>query len=159
MPEADLKAHRPDLADTTQVVPAGFQLLDLPTKEGFIGHNGPLYARRSPGGVVFGARIGVNHCNPMQICHGGWLATLMDMVLPLGARAAEAPAHFLLTVSLNLDYLAPVKLGSWVEGEARVLRRTARMVFVDGLLQVEGSPVVRGSGVFRIGPPAPVIPY
>jgi hypothetical protein len=38
-----------------------------------------------------------------------------------------------------------------------VLKRTRRMVFMQGLLTVGGEPIARGSGIFRIGPAAPVI--
>lgn len=144
----------------TPDIPEGFQKLKMLSEDSFIGWNGPLYSRRDAGGRLrLAARVETRHCNPMQICHGGWLATLMDMTLPLSARAAENIDHFLLTISMSLDYLAAVPLGAWVEGEARVLKRTKRMVFVEGLLSIAGEAVVRGSGVFRIGPlaaPPPV---
>lgn len=94
------------------------------------------------------------HCNPMGVCHGGWLATLMDMVLPINARlTADLPENFLLTVQMSLDYLGTAPLGAWVEGRGRVLRKTRRLVFADALLTIDGDPIMRGSGVFRIGPP------
>lgn len=137
-------------------VPAGFRPLPF-EGEGFIGRNGPVYVDRSGAEPVFGFAIGVQHCNPMGICHGGWTATMMDMVLPLTARfvVPDLAARFLLTVSIAVDYLGSPKQGAWVEGRGQVLRRTGRMVFIQGLLTVEGEAVARGSGVFRIGPDAP----
>lgn len=136
------------------VVPDGYQ--QFPFHEGFIGHNGPLYVKWEGEALVLGAPVLLRHCNPMMIAHGGWLATLLDMALPICARAAHGEAdHFLLTVSMTLDFLGPVPLGAWVEGRAEVLKQTKRMLFVQGLLCVEGTAVARGSGVFRIGPPAP----
>jgi acyl-coenzyme A thioesterase PaaI-like protein len=132
-------------------IPEGF--VPLAMESGFILRNGPIYARRNAEGVMFGCRIGRDHCNPMDICHGGWLATLADMMLPLSVRATGGlESRFLLTVHLDIDYLAAVPLGAWVEGGARLLRRTARMVFADGMLEVDGELVLRASGVFRIGP-------
>ncbi|MBA2933777.1 PaaI family thioesterase [Sphingomonas sp. CGMCC 1.13654] len=135
--------------------PAGFRPLAL--LDGFVSRNGPIYARRESEGAVFGFRVQQRHCNPMGICHGGWLATVADLVLPLSVRLGGLEEQYLLTVHLGIDYLAPVPLGAWVEGRARVLRRTKRMIFADGILDVDGEPVLRASGVFRLGPPAPRI--
>jgi uncharacterized protein (TIGR00369 family) len=135
-------------------VPEGY--VQFPFHEGFIGHNGPLYLKREGDALVLGAPVLLRHCNPMKIAHGGWLATLLDMALPICARAVQGGAdHFLLTVSMTIDFLGSVPLGAWVEGRAQVLKQTKRMVFVQGLLCVGGTAVARGSGVFRIGPPAP----
>lgn len=137
--------------------PAGFRPLLF--ADGFIGHNGTAYVDRTGAEPVFGFRIGANHCNPMGICHGGWVATMLDMVLPLTARftVADLEDHFLLTVNLAIDYLGSAKLDQWVEGRGQVLKRTGRMVFMQGLLTVDGEPIARGSGIFRIGPTAPPI--
>ena len=82
------------------------------------------------------------------------LATLADMMVPLSvcATGGGLESRFLLTVHLDIDYLAAVPLGAGVEGRARLLHRTARMVFADGTLKVGGEPVLRASGVFRIRP-------
>ena len=105
--------------------------------------------------MVFGPRVGPNHCNPVGICHGAWLSTLADLLLPLTARLTidDLNDRFFLTVNLSLDFLDQALLGSWLEGRANVLRRTKRMVFVQGLLTTGGGAVLRASGVFRIGPP------
>jgi uncharacterized protein (TIGR00369 family) len=133
-------------------LPAGFA--PLPFAEGFIGHNGPLYLHRGKDGPVFGFRVRPSHCNPMGVCHGGWIATMMDMILPLTPRVTEPDLaeRFMLTVNLSVDYLGGARLGTWVEGRAQILRRTGRMVFLQGLLEADGEPVARGSGVFRLGP-------
>ena len=137
-------------------MPDGFR--PFPHHEGFIGSNGPLYIGREGEEYVLGARILPRHCNPMMIAHGGWLATLLDMTLPICARhSAGVPDNFLLTISLTLDYLGGAKVGSWVTGRAEVLKRTKRLVFVQGALSVDGEAITRGSGVFRIGPEAPPI--
>jgi acyl-coenzyme A thioesterase PaaI-like protein len=82
------------------------------------------------------------------------LASFCDMLLPLSVhrKSAEVGLRFLPTVSLQIDYLAPVPLGSWVEGEADVLKVTRAMVFAQGLVSSDGAVAVRCSGVFKIGP-------
>jgi uncharacterized protein (TIGR00369 family) len=136
-------------------VPPGFQPLPPNSGGEFIGGNGPLYLRREGAVVQIGFRVERKHCNPMGQCHGGMLATFCDMLLPLSAhRKSEAVGmRFLPTIGLQLDYLAPVPLGAWVQGEADVLRVTRSLVFVQGLVSADGRLVVRCSGVFKLGPP------
>lgn len=134
--------------------------MPIPFVDGFLGHNGPIYARRLDGEVVFGCRVLPHLCNPLGVVHGGWVATLFDVVLPLTARyTAGLEERFLLTVQMGIDYLAGAKLGDWVEGRAQILRTTKRMVFIQGTLEVDGELTARGSGIFRIGPLAPSIAF
>lgn len=134
--------------------PAGYRALDA--HGGFLGTNGPIYWRKddADGGLRFGTRIERRHCNPMGKCHGGWIATLFDIILPCTARVVLPQCHdrYFLTVNLAIDYLGPVRLGDWLEGKPRVLKSTRRMVFADGLLCVNGEAVARGNAVLRIGP-------
>ncbi|KMS53307.1 PaaI family thioesterase [Sphingobium cupriresistens] len=134
--------------------PPGF--VPISFTDGFLGHNGPIYARRVDDTVLFGCRVLPYLCNPMGVVHGGWVATLFDVILPLTARyTAGFEERFLLTVQMGVDYLAGAKLGDWIEGRAQVLRTTRRMIFIQGTLEVDGALTARGSGIFRIGPPAP----
>lgn len=104
-----------------------------------------------------GMRIEQRHINPLGQLHGGMMATFCDMVLPLGVHFIEQrlASHFLLTVSLQVDFLAPAPLGSWLEGSAELLRATGSLVFVRGLVTADGEPCARSSGVFKIGPQIP----
>ncbi|MCW5635781.1 MAG: PaaI family thioesterase [Rubrivivax sp.] len=136
--------------------PAGFRR--FPAERGFIGVNGPLWVRHETreDGPFFrlGFRVEPRHCNPMGICHGGMLATFADMLLPIGAISLVPALYrrFLPTVSLQVDFMAPARLGDWVEGEAQVLRTTRQMVFAQGLVRSGEALAVRCSGVFKIGP-------
>jgi uncharacterized protein (TIGR00369 family) len=133
-------------------IPAGFA--PAPMGGGFIAANGPLYLLHEGDDVRLGFRVEPRHCNPMGMCHGGMLASFADMLLPVVSirRSAELHRRFLPTVSLQLDYMAPVALGAWVEGRAEVLKVTRAMVFAQGLVTAAGVPAVRVSGVFKIGP-------
>jgi uncharacterized protein (TIGR00369 family) len=122
---------------------------------GFIAVNGPLYVKHEGELLQFGFRVEARHTNPMQICHGGMMATFCDMLLPLSVhrKSREVGMRFLPTISLQIDYLAPAPLGAWVQGEAQVLRTTRSLVFAQGLVEADGTPVARVSGIFKIGPP------
>ena len=132
-------------------VPAGFRA--LPSHGGFIEVNGPLYLYHEAGDVRLGFRVEPRHCNPMGICHGGMMASFCDMLLPLTAHrlVAELGQRFLPTINLQIDYLAASQQGAWVEGRAQVLRVTRSLVFMQGLVQADGTPVARVSGIFKVG--------
>lgn len=133
-------------------VPPGF--VATPMGGGFIAGVGPLYVLHQGPVVKVGFRVEPRHCNPMGMCHGGMLASFCDMLLPISVhrKSAEVGQRFLPTVSLQLDYMAPVQLGAWVEGECDVLKVTRAMVFAQGLVRADGIDAVRCSGVFKIGP-------
>ena len=134
-------------------IPDGF--VPLPMGGEFIGANGPLYLLHRGDDVRVGFRVESRHTNPMGICHGGMMASFCDMLLPISVhrKSREVGMRFLPTISLQIDYLAPAPLGAWVEGTAQVLRATRSLVFVQGLVDADGTPVARCSGVFKIGPP------
>lgn len=133
-------------------IPDGFT--ELPFRTGFIAANGPLYFKRDGDGLLrLGFRVEERHCNPMGMAHGGMLVTFADMQLPFGARLQGGLAdNFLPTISLSIDFLAPAKLGAWVEGETQVLRKTRNLVFAQCTVAADGEPALRASGIFKIGP-------
>ena len=140
-----------DTAPTAEV-PPGFR--PLPMGGGFIAHNGPLYLRHEGAEMWLGFRVEARHTNPLGICHGGMMATFCDMLLPVTVhRKSEVGMRFLPTISLQIDYLAPAPLGAWVQGEADVLRVTRTMVFAQGVARIDGKPMLRVSGTFKIGQP------
>jgi len=134
-------------------VPSGFVPLAMGGQ--FMAVNGPLYVRVAGGRAQVGFRVLARHTNPMDNCHGGMLASFGDMLLPIciHRQSAEVGHRFLPTISLQIDYLAPAPLGAWVQGEADVLRVTRTMVFAQGLAQADDAPVMRVSGIFKIGQP------
>jgi uncharacterized protein (TIGR00369 family) len=143
-------------ASTGEVVvdiPSGFK--PLPIGGEFMAVNGPLYVRLVDGRAQLGFRVLARHTNPMNNCHGGMLASFGDMLLPvcIHRQSVEVGLRFLPTISLQIDYLAPAPLGTWVQGEADVLRVTRTMVFAHGVAQADGTPVIRVSGIFKIGQP------
>ncbi len=119
----------------------------------FIAFNGPLYGRWTGEKVQIGFRVEQRHTNPMGMCHGGMLATFADMLVPCTVMyLRDRERRFLPTVSLQIDYLGPAKLGAWVQGEAQVLRTTRNLLFGQGLVSADGEPALRFSGIFKLGP-------
>eukprot|EP01042_Synura_sphagnicola_P010774 gene10774-13803_t len=56
--------------------------VELPIPIGFLASNGPLFVKIDGDTLKLGLRVEMRHCNPMQICHGGMLATFIDMLMP-----------------------------------------------------------------------------
>lgn len=120
----------------------------------FVAFNGPLYGRWTDEKVLLGFRVEQRHCNPVGMCHGGMLATLADMLVPCAAmyQAKMEERRFLPTVSLQIDYMGVALLGTWVQGEAQILRVTRNLVFGQGLVSADGEPALRVSGIYKMGP-------
>jgi acyl-coenzyme A thioesterase PaaI-like protein len=138
-------------SETTADIPDGF----VARRAGgpFLDPIGPIFRRPEDAGARFGIRIERRHCNNQAVAHGGMLATIADIVLGIGgAEQAGTPGHF-VTVSLVTDYLAPAPLGAWLECHPVLLRRTSRMMFVEGRFTADGANVLRASGVFALPRP------
>lgn len=136
--------------NATAPVPEGFKPVQI--GGAFIAGNGPLYAKWTGERLLMGFRVEQRHTNPLGICHGGMLATFADMVIPCAAfYQAEMGSRFLPTISLQVDYLGTSGLGAWVQGEAQVLRTTRNLLFGQALVTADGEPVLRVSGIFKLG--------
>jgi uncharacterized protein (TIGR00369 family) len=143
-------AHLPDAFDP----PPGFQRVQLGGT--FATHNGPLFARWQDSHLQLGFRVGPLHVNPGNACHGGMLVMFADILISTAAQyQTEIPRTFLPTISLQTDFMAPAPLGSWVQGQADILKVTAKLVFSHGLISADGVTAMRASGVFRRGPLLP----
>jgi acyl-coenzyme A thioesterase PaaI-like protein len=128
--------------------PAGFRRVKIPGN--FITLNGPMYARLEEGKFISGCHVGPRHDNATGVCQGGMLMTLVDMQLWLAAFAQEGIEAFLPTVNLNCDFVAPAKVGAWIEGRTSFLKTTRNYVFADCVLTADGEPVLRGNGMLKI---------
>lgn len=136
----------------SSVIPADFVPLNLTM--GFLDSNGPLYARWVDKRLTLGFRVELRHCNPGQVCHGGMLATFADMLLPIAARLqSHTEMGFLPTVNLTCDFLAPARLGAWVEGQAEAVTTTRNLLFAQGSATADGTPCLRANGIFKITSP------
>jgi uncharacterized protein (TIGR00369 family) len=114
---------------------------------------GPIYATRvglEPGEPIrFGFRVGPQHCNIRMVCHGGMLATFLDVALACTFRELPDVTGSLPTISMTIDYLAPAELGTWIESRVTVPKLGRSVGFAQTLLMSPSGPVLRGSGVYK----------
>ena len=133
--------------------PPGFRRLEV-AHERAIGFT-PIafHARREGPMLALGFRVGPSHCNPGGRCHGGVLATFCDMHLAFSIMfdTPEIATTILPTVSLNLDYLAAVNPGAWVEAVGGTIAVTRNLAFAQAVATADGVPAVRASGTYKAG--------
>ncbi len=132
--------------------PPGFRLLPVYDKPVFNNLVGPLWGMALPDdGILYGFRVEMHHCNPQEVAHGGLLASFADIVLTGGTNYVARLSRFVVTVSLATDFLAPAKLGAWVQTRPEVLRVGRSTAFSQCLVMADGKPVLRCSGTFNLG--------
>ena len=119
-------------------------------KPGFMKHNGGLLFRTiSDEEYEFTAIINENHLNAAGITHGGFIAAFVDA----GAGSAaykSADQNTCVTISLEIKFISPVKLGQKLVGKAKIQKKTRSMVFLTCELTVENKIVATASGVWKI---------
>lgn len=139
-------------------VPDGFEPFDHSRAGPFLALIGPVYVRREEsGGVVVALRVAERHTNGGGIAHGGMLTSLADSALGINVADARKRAGGQVTVSLNVDFLAPVHVGDWLEAHVHLRKLGLRLAFADCILKVGAREVLRSSSVFTIATlPPPV---
>ncbi len=132
--------------------PPGFLRLPGYDKPVFNNLIGPLWAMpEGADGILYGFRVELRHCNPQEVAHGGLLASFADIVLTGGTNYVARLSRFVVTVSLATDFLAPARIGAWVQTRPEVLRAGRTTAFAQCLVTADGKPVLRCSGTFNLG--------
>ena len=119
-------------------------------KPGFMKHNGGLLFRTiSENEYEFKATIKENHLNAAGITHGGFIATFIDAGAGTAAHriADKKPC---VTISLEIKFISPVKLGQKLVGKTKIQKKTKSMVFLTCELTAENKIVATASGVWKI---------
>ncbi len=125
--------------------PAGFE--PIVHSNPFGAHIGPIFERTSADGFVRGFHLAEKHTNAGGVAHGGVLMTFADIVL--GRAVLPHIGGPAVTVRMITDFIAPVKLGSWVEGRAAVTHAAKTLIFVSGEISVAGKIAMTAQGTFK----------
>ena len=135
-------------ADVPAGIPEGFRKLAVPDQ--FVALAGPLWVKAESDGLRVGLPLEDRHGNPMGWAHGGLLVTVADMVMGLGSGFATGIFWPHPTISLTSEFVRGAKLGHWLEGKARIARRTVNFCFATCDLICDGEIVLVSSGVFKV---------
>jgi uncharacterized protein (TIGR00369 family) len=128
-------------------IPEGFELLER--GGAYFRQLGPIYSRPDGGGCVIALRVAERHLNSQNITHGGMLLTLADSALGVNVALARGTRRAgQVTVSLSADFLAPARVGDWLEAHVTVTRIGSAMGYASCDLRAGTRHVLRSSGVF-----------
>lgn len=118
--------------------------------EPFEDHVGPFYTRRDDHGAwICGMRVQPKNLRSGQICHGGALVAFADYSLFLLAHDEIGNTDG-VTVSLTTDFLAAAPAGALLIARGGVLRKGRSLVFVRGVIEADGTPVLGYSGIVKL---------
>lgn len=126
--------------------PSGFTLLENRSEGEH--YTGPYYQRETGSTFSLGFRVARRHLNRMENCHGGILATFADIQGTAICRQFGLPSGT-PTISLSLDFVAPVRLGAWVEATPELVKLTGRLIFFQAMITADDTVALRVSGIYR----------
>jgi len=119
-------------------------------KPGFMKHNGGLLFKTiSESEYEFKTTINENHLNAAGITHGGFIAAFVDAGAGTAAHRA-ADKNPCVTISLELKFISPIKLGQELFGKTKIQKKTKSMIFLTCELTSTNKIVATASGVWKI---------
>ena len=117
---------------------------------GFMSHNGGLLFRNiSESEFEFKSTIQKFHLNRREITHGGFICSLIDA----GAGTAVYRAsnnQSCVTISLDVKFIAPTRLGDEILGKVNILKKTKSMLFISCNLYVNKNVIASATGVWKV---------
>ena len=119
-------------------------------RPGFMKHNGGLLFKViSEKEYKFKTIIKDNHLNAAGIAHGGYISAVVDAGAGTAAHrtAGNCPC---VTISLELKFISPVKLGQELIGITKIQKKTKSMIFLTCELSTSNKIVATASGVWKI---------
>jgi len=90
--------------------------------------------------------------NPAGGVQGGMLGAMLDDLCASLTDATVEPGQGVATLSLNLSFLRPARIGTPLHGEARFARRGRDICHVNASLSQDGQCVAMASAVCKIVP-------
>ena len=147
----------PSAAIVADDPPSGFRPINFSrngTRSDFNTHIGTLYGKRGEKGTsdafVMGFRVQPHMCNPVGGLHGGMMMTVADLVAGMGTNVLTGMRRFLPTVNMTFDFVAPARVGDWVEGRCEVVRVTRNLAFAHIFLTVGERRILRASSIMKV---------
>jgi len=119
-------------------------------KPGFMKHNGGLLFRTiSENEFEFRTTIKENHLNAAGITHGGFIAAFIDAGAGTAAHRS-ADQNPCVTISLEIKFISPIKLGQELIGKTKIQKKTKSMIFLTTELTTTNKIAATSSGVWKI---------
>ncbi|HEX7065934.1 MAG TPA: PaaI family thioesterase [Bacillales bacterium] len=123
------------------------ELREMYEESPFFQHIGFEFVELEEGKVTVKLEIHKALLNTLKMLHGGIYATMIDNIIGITVRSVTRQP--LVTVQLNVHYLAPVSEGI-VFSTGRIDRLGHRIVAGEGeILDKDGNVLAKGSGTFK----------
>lgn len=123
------------------------QISNRPT---YMRYNGGLrFREKSKKEYEFKVKVTKRHLNSVGITHGGFIATIIDSGVGTAAYRVSK-SQKCVTVSLDIKFIRPTKLGDVIFGLTKVLKKTKSMVFLNCTLKSKGEIIAFAAGVWKI---------
>ena len=117
---------------------------------GFMHHNGGLYFREiSENEYEFKTTIREFHLNKREITHGGFICSLIDSGAGTAVHRTTGQKSC-VTVSLDIKFIAPSRIGDDLIGNVQILKKTRSMVFVNCNLKKNDQLIASATGVWKV---------
>nr|WP_225899978.1 PaaI family thioesterase [Croceicoccus gelatinilyticus] len=120
---------------------------------------GTMFIGEREGQRVIGMRVEERHRNAGAMMHGGMMLTFADTAMTLAALKGREPGMVTVTMSMSSDFLAPARVGDWIEANVEILRSGRTTKFLNCIVRrdgPDGPALLRCSGVFQMVPARPV---
>ncbi len=109
---------------------------------------GPFYFTEDEQGSKCAFRVGPKHLNAGGVVHGGCMMTFADFAL-FAIAHDEMEGLQGVTVSFSSEFMRGPVLGDIVEARGEVLRAGGSLVFIRGILSVDGQACLNFSGTIK----------
>ena len=133
--------------ELSPVIPEGF--IPLPDNTGYIGHNGPYYAKPLDDGTWrYGFPTDERHGNPNNVLHGAAMTGFIDTAF--GHSLVFTLMQMCATVTLNAEFVSGVPAGRWLEASVEIKHHTKSIAYLQGDVYAGDQLLLSASGIWRI---------
>ena len=121
----------------------------ISNKPGFMKHNGGIFFRKiSDTEFEFKTIIKKNNLNSAGITHGGYICSIIDAGSGTAAHRASNNTPC-VTISLDIKFITPTKIGDEIKGFTKIQKITKSMVFLICYLESNSRLIASASGVWK----------
>ena len=121
----------------------------ISNKPGFMKYNGGILFRKiSDTKFEFKTTIDENKLNSAGITHGGYICSIIDAGAGTAAHRSSNNSSC-VTISLDIKFIGPTKIGDEIKGFTKIQKVTRSMVFLICYLESNSKLIASASGVWK----------
>jgi acyl-coenzyme A thioesterase PaaI-like protein len=133
--------------DPASLRSAGWTAIEL---ESFSGQVAPLWIHGTGAEITVGFFAEARHTNNhIHTIHGGALMTFADVALGYAVVQALGAANC-ATAQLQIHFVAAAKKGEFISCRPEIVRRSAQLVFMRGLIVAGEKTVASVDGIWKV---------